>query len=326
MPRRLGIIGFASNSGLGTLSREFFVHLKPAKTLLVPTKYAEFPDRFPGARRGLDKETVDWFLTDIDVVLAFETPGDWDILQAAKKRGIKTILMPMYECMHSPLVFTPDLMICPSRLDYEIFKREVGGHAVFLPVPVNRKRIEFRHRRRARVFEHHAGHGGLLGRNGTYELLAAAPMLKSKAKIVIYSQRQLDFSHPNVEIRVGNFKDYWDIWGQGDVFVFPHKFDGLSLPIQEALASGMPVLSTAIPPFVGWLPNDWMIPADEQTQMRVFQRLVDVAVVDPRRIAEAIDQWYGKDIRRDSAEANKLAQALDWKLLKQKYLEIIESV
>ncbi len=328
MARRLGILAFASNSGLGTLSREFHDNLKPAKTLLIPTRYAEFPERFPGSRRGLEQENIDWLLSGIDVLLAFETPSDWNIFAMARKRGVKTILMPMYECMPSPLPAWPDMLLCPSTLDLKIFRHEAVDkcRVKHLPVPVNRQRLPFQPRRYARVFEHHAGHGGLLSRNGTYELLAAVPMLKSDARIVIYSQRKLDFEHPKVEIRVGNFQEYWDIWGHGDVFVFPHKFDGLSLPIQEALSSGMPVLSTGMEPFSGWLPQDWMIRADEHTEMRVFQRMVDVAVVDPHRIAEMIDGWYGKDIRGDSVMANKLAEALDWKALKPRYQQILNTI
>lgn len=328
MSRRLGMIGFASNSGLGTLSREFHDNLKPARTLLVPTRYAEFPERFPNARRGITAENIAWLLDGIDALIAFETPSEWSIFAAARKRGVKTILMPMYECMPSPLPLWPDLILCPSTLDLKIFRREADGRSTVkhLPVPVNRSRVLFRQRAKAHVFEHHAGHGGLLGRNGTYELLAAVPMLKSDARIVIYSQRKLEFEHPKVEIRIGNFQDYWDIWGHGDVFVFPHKFDGLSLPIQEALSSGMPVLSTGMEPFSSWLPQDWMILADERTEMRVFQRQVDVAVIDPHRIAEMIDAWYGKDIRGDSVTANKLAEAISWQTLKSRYQQIINAL
>ena len=330
MARRIGIIGFASNSGLGTLTREFCEHLKPEKVLLVETKYAEFPERFPGSRRGLTRENLDWLLSGIDVLITFETPGgEWGVYALARKRHVKTILIPMYECMPIPFPAFPDLVLCPSTLDYKIFRTELSEKCAVkhLPIPVNRKRLPFRERRRARIFEHHAGHGGLLSRNGTFELLAAAPMLKSDAKIVIYSQRRIDFDHPKVEIRVGNFKDYWDLWnGPGDVFVFPHKFDGLSLPIQEALSCGMPVLSTAIKPFVGWLPNDWIFQAEDHTEMRVFQRLIDVAFVNPQRIAEVIDAWYDKDIRKDSIMANRLAEKLDWDRLKSYYLTVINAL
>ena len=48
----------------------------------------------------------------------------------------------------------------------------------------------------------------------------------------------------------------------GDVFLFPDKFNGLSLPLQEAYASGMAVMSTGRYPASQWLPNDPMIPVD----------------------------------------------------------------
>ncbi len=326
--RRLGIIGFAANSGLGTLTREFFDNLKPDKVLLVPMRYQEFPERFPGARRGVTRENLEWLLDGIDVLLTFETPVEWDVYAMARKRGVKTVLMPMYECMPATLPALPDVVLCPSTLDLEIFRRELRDRCAvkYLPVPVNRKRVAYRRRRKALVFEHHAGHGGLLGRNGTSELLAAIPMLKSDAKVLIYTQKKIDYEHPKAEIRVGNFEDYWSIWGEGDVFVFPHKFDGLSLPIQEALASGMPVLGSAIRPFSGWLPNEWMIPVDEHTQMRVFQRLVEVAIVKPDAIAASIDAMYGRDITSDSDEANRLAGALDWDKLRSAYTQFFNSL
>ena len=326
--KRLGIIGFASNSGLGTLSWEFTEHLKPARVLLAQTRYAEFPDRFPNSRRGITNENIEWLLSGIDVLLAFETPVDWNIFKLARKRGVKTVLMPMYECMPASWPAYPDVVLCPSKLDLRIFRAELRERCQvkYLPVPINRKRIPFKQRSRARVFEHHAGHGGLLSRNGTYELLAAIPMLRSNAKIIIYSQRKLDFEHPKVEIRNGNFENYWDLWGNGDVFVFPHKFDGLSLPIQEALSSGMPVLSSTMEPFTGWLPHDWFITPDETTEMKVFQRYVSVAVMGPQRIAEMIDAWYDKDIRADSAKADKLATALDWAQLKGSYISFFNNL
>lgn len=326
---RIGIVGFASNSGLGTLSWEFARNLKPERILLAKTRYAEFPGRFPFARRGLDAENIEWLLSGIDVLVMFETPGgEWDIIRLAKKRGVRTVMIPMYECMPQPWPALPDLVLCPSKLDYRLFRAELGQQTLVkhLPVPVARDRVRFKRRNRALVFEHHAGHGGLFGRNGTHELLAAASMLKSDAKILIYSQRDLDFVHPKVEIRVGNFENYWDLWGSGDVFVFPHKFDGLSLPIQEALASGMPVLSTSIEPFIGWLPNEWFFPAVEHTQMRVFQRFVDVAVIDPADIAKSIDSWYGTSIADASQTANRLAAKLDWSTLKDEYIKIFSQL
>lgn len=293
-------------------------------------KYKSFPQRFPKARttRSIRQNDIDWLLDGIDILLTLETPIEWQIFKIARKRGVKTMLMPMYECEPAPLPAWPDLILCPSLLDFDIFKKEGKDKCkvLYLPVPVNRKRIPFRQRYRAKVFQHNAGHGGLIGRNGTTELLAAIPMLKSEAKVLIYTQKKIDFVHPKVEIRVGNFENYWDIWGDGDIFIFPHKFDGLSLPINEALASGMPVISTAIYPFTTWLPKEWMFEKFENMSLRVWDRYIDVAVVPPEIIASKIDNWYGRNIVQDSVWAGELAEDFSWKNIKPKYLTIFKNL
>lgn len=328
MKPRLGLIARADNSGLGTMSVEWARHFPETKVLVMkPGTYAAFPDRFPNARitHKVSDADMEWLLDDIDVLVAFETPYDWRALQLAAKRGVRTVLVPMYECMPQRWPCLPDLILCPSRLDFDIFKAEFGKktRVEHLPWPVNRKKVPFRLRGTARVFEHHAGHGGMAGRNGTAELLAAIPMIKSDAKVVIYSQRSLSFEHPKLTLKVGNFQDYWDIWGGGDVFIFPHKFDGLSLPIQEALSSGLPVLTTAIYPFTGWLPDDWLIDPVERLQARLADRMVDIALTEPAAIAAKIDQWYGRSLAEDSRAANRLAEAISWKILLSRYRQLL---
>lgn len=315
---RVGLIGRADNGGLGSMTLEFVRHFPDTRVLVIDNgRYKSFPDRFPGARftKRITNDDLDWLIADIDVLIAFETPYEWRALALAKARNIKTVLVPMYECMPQRWPALPDLILCPSRLDYDIFHLEFHKQTKveYLQWPVNREAVPFVPRKTARVFEHHAGHGGLVGRNGTAELLAAIPMLKTDAQIVIYSQREMHYTHPKLTLRVGNYANYWDIWGSGDVFVFPHKFDGLSLPVQEALSNGMPVLSTEIPPFIGWLPKDWFFGAAESLQAKVFDRMVDIAMVDPAVIAAKIDAWYGTDISEASRVANKLASAIDWK-------------
>lgn len=329
--KRLGLIARADNSGLGTLSREFYEHFRFTKVLVLDNgKYRSFPERFPGARvsKRIGSEEIEWLLDGIDILVTLETPYEWQIYNQARKRGVKTILVPMYECEPNPLPAVPTLVVCPSALDYRVFRPELRNKCLVkqLDIPVNRERVEYRIRKKALVFQHNAGHGGLLGRNGTTELLAAIPMCKSDAKFIIYSQKRLDFSHPNVEVRVGNYPEYWDLWGDGDMFVFPHKFDGLSLPIQEALSSGMPVLSTAIFPFTMMMPEKWMFTAHESMSLRAWDRYIDVAVIDPQDIADTIDQWYGKDIREESRLANSIAEKLSWKTLGDKWKAIFDSI
>lgn len=326
------MIARADNSGLGTLSRMFFDNLSIHKVLIVKNgAYQFFPERFPNfpiTDRSIESDKLDWLLNDIDILLTFETSYEPKVFQRAKKKNIKTFLMPMYECTSDLRVLgVPDVLLCPSRLDLQFYQKyRAITKLVYLPVPVDTEKIVKRNIKSAKIFLHNAGHGGLASRNGTNELLAAIPMIKSDVKVVINSQRNINFNHPKAEIRVGNILNYWDMWKYGDVFVFPHKFDGLSLPVQEALAAGMPVLSTAIFPFTSWLPTEWFFEPSDVIQVRVSGTVVehiDYAVVDPATIAQKIDDFVNQDIHIESRKAFKLANEISWSKLKSKYLNIL---
>lgn len=323
---RLGLIARADNSGLGTLSWELANHLKFEKILVVKNGvYQIFPDRFPGGRithkDKIGREDIDYITTGIDRLLVIETPYNESVVKAAQKRGVRVVFMPMYECLQEDMPFMPDFFLCPSKLDFRLMPRPKR----YLPFPVNRKRLPFRERKYARVFLHNAGHGGIAARNGTNELLAAIPMVKNNVRFIINTQRHIEYSHPKVEIRVGNFENYWDLWREGDVFVIPQKFAGLSLPVQEALSVGMPVLHTMIYPFTEMLPPEWLIPGDI-VQARPGPRMIDYAVVAPEEIAKKIDEFANRNIQQDSMRANRIAETLDWSHLKERYLEAIEKL
>lgn len=322
---KLGGIFRCDNSGLGTLSWEFFNHLKFEKALVVKNGvYQAFPERFPGGRLvhkdRISREDIDWLTSGVEGILAFETPYDYGIFKAAEKKGIKTFLIPMYECYPERPTMQPSLHICPSALDFDVIR----GDKIYLPTPINRKRLKYRPRNVARTFIHNAGHGGISGRNGTGELLAAIPMIKSDVKIIINTQKKIEYHHPKVEIRVANYRNYWDLWNDGDVFVFPHKFDGLSLPIQEALSVGMPVLSTDMHPFNSWLPKEWMIPISEVIKARPALREIDYYIVRPEDIATKIDEMANKNISRESGVADSLAEKLSWDNLLPSYNQLFK--
>ena len=224
---KIGFIARYDNSGLGILSWEMWEHLKPHKILAIANGvYKTFPERLEGqdvrfSGRNVSDGDFKWLLDGIDVLFAIETAYVRDAYVRARKVGVKSVLMPMYESLGANAenrVDTPNLFLCPSLLDYQ----EISDRKVFLPMPVNRQRVKFKQRKVARVFLHNAGHGGMASRNGTTELLEAIPMVKNPDVLfVIRSQNPIESNDPRVKIQVGNVKNYWDLWNEGDVFVFP---------------------------------------------------------------------------------------------------------
>lgn len=180
----------------------------------------------------------------------------------------------------------------------------------------------WRLREKAHVFVHNAGNGGLGGRNGTKELLEAMKYVISPLRLIVRSQVPIQqYRDSRIEYRIGTFDD---IWSEGDVAVFPEKFNGLSLPMQEAYASGMLVMGGARFPMTEWLPNEPLIPVASYKKERLAVEF-DSAQYDPKQIAETIDSWYGKDIISFSLKGKEWGEENSWKNLKPIYEKLLDS-
>lgn len=333
---RVGSIVYATDQGLGILAKSFFDNgiinqVVVQKHSSRPEHSEWYPDAPRLARVTPQDPVIRQLVHDCDALLFFETPFSWDIVDYARFHRVKTILMPMYECMPRTLPATPDLFICPSELDYDYYPDDLrkGYNSVHIPVPVS---VPWRKRDKAEVFVHNAGHGGLRGRNGTRELIQALDLVKSDARFIIRSQEPIvgmDLCG-TISDRITNVVGtvpYDQLWSDGDVFVFPEKFNGLSLPLQEAFASGMGVMCTDRYPMTRWLPNEIMIPRAGYRESCVSGRcnLFQEAVIRPEDIAATIDSWYGADISKLSEAGKKYAEANSWEVLKPLYLKAIES-
>lgn len=328
----VGSIGYATKSGLGILLHDFQRHGVVNRVLVVThPHYHNHPSRY-GEGVGFDCSQCEAFLQDLDVLLLFETGFHWDILNEARRRNIPIVLMPMYEWTPTPFPIPIDLYLCPSLLDLERYK---SLPAQFIPVPVE---VPFRLRSRARHFIHNAGHGGTNWRNGTPELVQALRYVKSPIRLTLRGQpnfgggpgegRVQDLlkrvRDPRVEVVLDDVP-FDTLWEDGDVFVFPEKFNGLSLPLQEAYASGMLVMASRRFPMTTWLPNAPLIPV-ARTERKKIAVPVDSAVIDPQAIAELIDRWYDADISAYSLQGREWADENSWAILGPRYLELLEGV
>lgn len=300
----IGSIVYATEQGLGYLAKDFydnglidFVYVQPHTSR---TNHFEwYKDRV---------SSTDELLRICDTLIFFETPFDWKIIPKARDAGVKTVLVPMYECTRFPFPYEPDEVWTPSALDTKFYGSKTTRE---IQIPTN---VKWRQRNKAKIFVHNAGNGGLGGRNGTKELIEAMNYVKSDAKLIIRSQIPLVLDRPNIEVRVGTFKD---IWSEGDVFIFPEKFNGLSLPLQEAFASGMLVMASKRFPNLTYLPNEPLIPVSGFHKERISVEF-DCADIDPKTIAKYIDEWYDKDITKYSLLGKEYNEKTSWKNQKEK--------
>lgn len=303
-----GIVCLATEQGLGRQAKSFIDNGLVQEVFCYPhstytNHYEWYPNRCKTYDEMLDKVSEVWFL---------ETPFNWDFVLKARGRGIKTVLFLMYECSRLPLI--PDVLVGGSIMERIHF----GDNVKVVNVPAPRE-IKWRLREKAQVFVHNAGHGGIGGRNGTKELLEAMQYVKSPIKLIIRTQN-LDFKSddPRVDIRHGDFP-YDTLFDEGDVFIYPDKFGGSCLPIQEAHSAGMMIMTSNRIPLNTWLPKEPLIPIKGYKKDKITEKTFDSAIVDPKDIANTIDSWYNKDITEFSLAGKKWAEENSWEKLKPIY-------
>lgn len=325
----VGAMTYATDQGLGILAKSFYDAGIVTDFLIVnhdsrPNHYDWYPQSSV-IKAPLDRSIAQRFIATVDTMLFFETPFLWELINDCKVLGTKSVLMPMHECMPDPLPTTPDLILCPSALEMRLY----GG--VFIPVPAST--VPFNLRKTATTFVHNAGNLGLKGRNGTFELLMALPHIKSPIKLIVRSQTDeiKKLMGPQIanderlDLRIGSVP-HDELWEEGDVFVFPEKFNGLSLPLQEARAAGMLVMAADRFPMNSWLPRDPLVPVEYEffTQIRNGWVKFKEAKITPQAIAATIDDWFCQDIEEYSRQGLHWAHDNGWAVLGPRYKEALK--
>lgn len=355
---RIGSVCYATSRGLGHLCKDFYAHGLINDVLVVehpgvPTNR----DWYPGAPvvplRGISthESLIREFCTAHDAMLFFETPFYWPLLTYCREKGIPTYLVTMYECTpqfhgnHPPSVY-----LCPSRLDCDYFVNGAGNgvvhkwreypgvapgsRAVWVQLPVE---YPWKLRERARHFVHNGGYlgvrakGGVM-REGTTTLVEAMQHVKSPIKLTIRVQENVPESHRRMCERDGRIEyvpenvPYEELYGTGDVCVGAQRWNGCSLPLQEAFASGMCVINTDRYPMNTWLPTAPLVPVRSWIQRSSiggpYLEFVE-SVVTPIDLAAAIDKWYDKDVTEFSFQGRYWAECNGWDALLPRWREVL---
>ena len=352
---RVGSIVLSTEQGRGILARGMYDHGIIDEVLLKQHSFRKnHPEWFNNAEyignpqedfvQTQDPSTrerviITNFLSKIDILFILEIPfyfkwwqlahgGEkvpigYDLLVDAQRMGVKVVLMPMYEC--SPVPLDADLYLCPSALDKQVYEKIYPGKKIHqITVPVN---VPWKQRTMAKEFIFNAGNGGTNDRNGIPEVVEALKYIKSPFTLTIRSQNPLPFTieDSRVKLEIGTFP-YEELYADGDVFLFPEKFNGLSLPLQEAHASGMLVMASNRFPNTEWLPEEPLIPVAGYEEDRITNVPFSRAIIKPADIAQTVDNWYGKDITRYSLAGKEWGENHSWKNMKPKYLKIFKQI
>lgn len=331
---KIGTINYSTHSGLGILTKEFIDNNVITDILVVKHQYLTNHNEswYPNSKiidtLLPDFSILEEFIKNIDILLLFETPFFKETSILAQKYKKPIVMMPMYEFSDFPLV--ADLFIVPSQLDYDYYKSMYPDHRIIhLPVPSHSK-IKWEKRTKALTFMHNGGNGSHFDRNGTQSLLEAIPYIKSPCKIKIKAQpkkvnlpKVLD---PRIEI-INKDLPFDKLWEDVDVFLFVERFNGLSLPLQEAYSKGCLVIAGDRYPINNWLPNKPLVKPIKYEEYSLVKNIpFQAATYDPKDIAAKIDEFYGTDISYYSELGRLWAKGNSWEILGPRYNDLLNSI
>jgi glycosyltransferase involved in cell wall biosynthesis len=254
---RWAIIGFKDDTGLGRMSADLRALLAPIRFLVLPSRrLAGQPlaaGEIPFDANASDAD-LDGVLSPLEGVIFFEAVPHPALLATARRRGVATVCVPMWEWFNPAEPSWPlcSLFICPNEICRRVLERLGLQNLAVLPWPIDLRALPRRQiAGPARTFVHNAGLFEPDDRKGTRLAMEAFRRVKLPTlRLIVRSQNALPFdaNDPRIEVRTGNLPRHGDLYAEGDTAIQPSKAEGLGFAILEAVASGMPVITTDYPP------------------------------------------------------------------------------
>jgi len=326
---RLTIIARADLTGLGVQSRNWVRLLDPHKVVVINSRpfnnneqhfewYTHRPNAFV-VDGFIQYNQINSILNDTDVLLTFESTYNYAIISAARDRGIKTIIQNNWEFtdyLRQPDLPFPDLLVNHSYWHLDEQKRLWPDIAEYCATPLfieDYDSIMLQNMNRdpsKRRFLHIAGRKTYEERNGTNDLVAAVSLIPPEYdfELVIKAQNAdvLDMGDPRIVIDRRSPEDEKELYRDFDAMIMPRRYGGACLPMNEALASGLPVIMTDIDPNNKVLPKDWLVEADKTGEF--FTRtVIDLFSVNRQALANKIVEFILLEGNENKLRAREIA-------------------
>lgn len=223
-----------------------------------------------------------------------------------------------------------DFLLCNTKRHYDVFQHFPG--CLFIPwgTDINLfkpKNSEYGVGEKHNVvFFHSAGFGGVNNRKGTDLVVKAFQSVKGNAKLILHSQVPLlKYGTDTLEV-VGNDSRIEFIeqtipapglYHLGDVFVYPSRLEGIGLCVPEALACGLPVITTDNAPMNEFVENEvnGLLVSVKETRMRGDGYYWPEKIPDVDDLANKMQTYVDdKDLlSRHKRQARETAETkLDW--------------
>ena len=211
---------------------------------------------------AIDKNDFLAWLKSNHIEIVFFNEQQWwiPILWCLEQGVIIGSYIDYYTEATLPLFNVFDFLICNTKRHSQLFSWH--SQCFYIPWGTDLKLFSFSNNKSIKndevVFFHSAGMSPY--RKGTDLVLEAFKRVKGSAKLVIHSQVDISKSMPDMknivdEMLCSKRLQIYEktvsapgMYYMGDIYVYPSRLDGIGLTIAEALASGLPVITSNSPP------------------------------------------------------------------------------
>lgn len=328
---RLGIIARADLTGLGVQSRNWVRLLNPQKTIVINSTSFNNNKQHLEWYDGHGGYIIDGFikhnelipiLNGLDAIMTFEIPYNYELFRVARQRRVKTILQNNWEFtdyLRTPDLPLPDLMLNHSYWHLDEQKERWPNISDYCPTPLfiedwdeimlhNMDRDEPKRR-----YLHIAGRKTYEDRNGTQDLLKAMKLIPKKYDFELVIKTQTteigDVSDPRITVDTSEPLDEKELYRDFDAVIMPRRYGGACLPMNESLASGLPVIMTNIDPNDKVLPKEWLVQSRHEGKF-MTRTFIDVFSADHNALADKIieiENWSWPDLAAAKIRAREIA-------------------
>ncbi|MDX1501230.1 MAG: glycosyltransferase [Thermoanaerobaculia bacterium] len=221
-------------------------------------------------------DIVEWARTrSLDLVVFVEVhPRDWKRVEALREAGVRVMAYEHLDILRRDLFERYgrfDAFLFSSFYAARVFQDRFSTPGLLVPWGVRPESVAPIQTKEGSQsdglvrFVHVAGWGGLNRRkNSGLAALAFDAADLDNAELDFFTQAPLSTygsraartleRNPRIRVRQGTIPDIFEAYRGGDVLLAPSKREGLGLPLLEALASGLPVVTSE-----GYLMKQWLI-------------------------------------------------------------------
>lgn len=321
---KIGLLARADDGGLGQQTAEFYRHIHPHRTLVVDlgdqNRGAFRPDRYPDAmvvayavHDPIRRDVLRALCSEVDLVYTAEVPYSPELLDIAAEYGTRVVVHVNPELLEDA-VLAAEVWL-PTDWERARVEQRVGHPVPVVPFPAA---IPQSRESRPPVTFVHVQAPAFLDRNGSELLNAALPLMTVPSVWRVFGDPVLaaqthQFGMATVHFE-GRVETYWDLYADAEILVLPRRYGGLSLPMQEAAACGLGVVSLDLDPQRGWLHPDGLIPTSGGYAYPMRGGDFWVHGAEPDAVARVLDRLAADPHLRGTlaADASAWAATITW--------------